>query len=93
MAGGQTPLNRLVGPWRLGAGPRDPRCPDLAGGVGVVEDQRLLQVQHVNKVEIFGAQQEKIFIQDLGVMDSFVWKQNPPRYADWVRLWNEVKAS
>jgi spermidine/putrescine transport system substrate-binding protein len=38
-------------------------------------------------------QQEKIFIKDLDVMKSFVWKQNPPRYADWVRLWNEVKAS
>ena len=38
-------------------------------------------------------QQEKIFIKDLDVMNSFVWKQNPPRYADWVRLWNEVKAS
>jgi spermidine/putrescine transport system substrate-binding protein len=38
-------------------------------------------------------QQEKIFIKDLSVMNSFVWKAAPPRYADWVRLWNEVKAS
>lgn len=38
-------------------------------------------------------QQEKIFIKDLSVMDSFVWKKNPPRYNDWVALWNEVKAS
>ncbi|WP_210245208.1 extracellular solute-binding protein [Martelella alba] len=38
-------------------------------------------------------QKEKIFISDLSVMDSFVWKQNPPRYNDWVALWNEVKAS
>jgi len=38
-------------------------------------------------------QQEKIFIKDLSVMDSFVWKANPPRYNDWVQLWNEVKAS
>ncbi|TDX31876.1 substrate-binding domain-containing protein [Rhodovulum visakhapatnamense] len=38
-------------------------------------------------------QQDKIFIKDLSVMDSFVWKQNPPRYGDWVALWNEVKAS
>lgn len=38
-------------------------------------------------------QREKIFIKDMSVMDSFVWKANPPRYADWVKLWNEVKAS
>ncbi len=38
-------------------------------------------------------QQEKIFIKDMSVMDSFVWKANPPRYNDWVQLWNEVKAS
>lgn len=39
------------------------------------------------------AQKEKIFVKDLSVMDSFVWKQNPPRYNDWVAMWNEVKAS
>lgn len=38
-------------------------------------------------------EQEKIFINDLSVMDNFVWKKNPPRYNDWVALWNEVKAS
>jgi spermidine/putrescine transport system substrate-binding protein len=38
-------------------------------------------------------EQEKIFVKDLSVMDSFVWKANPPNYGDWVRLWNEVKAS
>jgi spermidine/putrescine transport system substrate-binding protein len=38
-------------------------------------------------------QQEKIFIKDLSIMDSFVWKQNPPRYNEWVALWNEVKGS
>jgi spermidine/putrescine transport system substrate-binding protein len=38
-------------------------------------------------------QQEKIFVKDLSIMDSFVWKANPARYSDWVRLWNEVKAS
>ncbi len=38
-------------------------------------------------------ERERIFIQDLGVMDSFVWKANPPDYGKWVRIWNEVKAS
>nr|WP_321460561.1 extracellular solute-binding protein [uncultured Cohaesibacter sp.] len=38
-------------------------------------------------------QKDKIFISDLSIMDSFVWKQNPPRYNEWVALWNEVKAS
>ena len=39
------------------------------------------------------AQKEKIFVKDLSIMNSFVWKQNPPRYNDWVALWNEAKAS
>jgi spermidine/putrescine transport system substrate-binding protein len=38
-------------------------------------------------------QQERIFIKDLDVMKSFVWNQIPPRYNEWVTLWNEVKAS
>jgi spermidine/putrescine transport system substrate-binding protein len=38
-------------------------------------------------------QKEKIFVKDLSIMDSFVWKENPARYNDWVALWNEVKAS
>ena len=38
-------------------------------------------------------EQSKIFVDDLSVMDSFVWKKNPPRYNEWVALWNEVKAS
>ncbi len=38
-------------------------------------------------------QQERIFIKDLDVMKSFIWNQIPPRYNEWVTLWNEVKAS
>lgn len=38
-------------------------------------------------------QQEKIFIKDLSVMNSFLWKQIPARYNEWVTMWNEVKAS
>lgn len=38
-------------------------------------------------------EQSRIFIDDLSVMDSFVWKANPPDYGKWVRIWNEVKAS
>ena len=38
-------------------------------------------------------QQERIFIKDLAVMDSFVWPQIPRRYNEWVTMWNEVKAS
>jgi len=26
-------------------------------------------------------------------MDSFIWPVNPPNYADWLKLWNDVKAS
>jgi spermidine/putrescine transport system substrate-binding protein len=38
-------------------------------------------------------QRETIFIEDMSVMDSFIWRSNPARYSDWVALWNEVKAS
>lgn len=38
-------------------------------------------------------EQDKIFIKDMSVMDSFVWKENPADYGKWVRIWNEVKAS
>jgi len=38
-------------------------------------------------------QQERIFIKDPAVMDSFVWPQIPRRYNEWVTMWNEVKAS
>ncbi len=38
-------------------------------------------------------QRETIFIEDMSVMDSFVWRSNPERYTEWVALWNEVKAS
>jgi len=38
-------------------------------------------------------QQERIFIKDIKVMESFVWPQIPRRYNDWVTMWNEVKAS
>ncbi len=38
-------------------------------------------------------EQERIFVKDLKVMDSFVWKENPADYGKWVRIWNEVKAS
>lgn len=38
-------------------------------------------------------EQERIFIKDMNVMDSFVWKENPADYGKWVRIWNEVKAS
>lgn len=38
------------------------------------------------------AQQKNIFIDDLSRMDHLVWKQTPPRYDAWVKLWNEVRA-
>lgn len=38
-------------------------------------------------------QQTDIFIDDLSIMDSFMWPVAPPNYADWEKAWNEVKAS
>lgn len=43
--------------------------------------------------QLTAEEQERIFIKDLNVMDSFVWKENPANYGQWVRIWNEVKAS
>jgi spermidine/putrescine-binding protein len=39
------------------------------------------------------AEQANIFIDDLSIMDSFIWPVNPPNYSDWLTLWNDVKAS
>jgi spermidine/putrescine-binding protein len=39
------------------------------------------------------AKRVDLFIDDLAVMDSFLWPTNPDNYADWVRIWAEVKAS
>lgn len=38
-------------------------------------------------------QQTNIFINDLSIMDSFMWPVAPPNYNDWLTVWNEVKAS
>lgn len=38
-------------------------------------------------------QQATIFINDLSIMDSFMWPVTPPNYNDWLKVWNEVKAS
>ncbi|WP_421723792.1 ABC transporter substrate-binding protein [Bauldia sp.] len=43
--------------------------------------------------ELTPEQQERVFIKNLDVMDSFIWKRIPNRYNDWVTMWNEVKAS
>lgn len=39
------------------------------------------------------AKQEAIFVDDLSVMDSFLWPVAPPNYSAWLKLWNEVKAA
>ncbi len=37
--------------------------------------------------------QEAIFIDDLDVMNSFMWPVAPDNYSDWIKVWNEVKAA
>lgn len=37
--------------------------------------------------------QEAIFIDDLEIMNSFMWPVAPDNYSDWIKLWNEVKAA
>lgn len=36
---------------------------------------------------------EAIFIDDLSVMQSFMWPVAPENYSDWLKVWNEVKAA
>ncbi len=36
---------------------------------------------------------EAIFIDNLSVMDTFMWPVAPPNYAQWIKLWNDVKAA
>lgn len=37
--------------------------------------------------------QEAIFIDDLSVMQSFMWPVAPPNYSEWLKVWSEVKAA
>ena len=62
-------------------------------GVELALNGPYAQSTDLARSELTDEQQERIFIKDLGVMDSFVWKANPPDYGKWVRIWNEVKAS
>lgn len=38
-------------------------------------------------------QQEAIFVDDMDVMKSFMWPVAPANYSEWLKVWNEVKAS
>ncbi|MDQ0456835.1 ABC transporter substrate-binding protein [Rhizobium paknamense] len=38
-------------------------------------------------------EQATIFIDDMDVMKSFMWPVAPDNYSDWLKIWNEVKAS
>lgn len=38
-------------------------------------------------------EQATIFIDDMEVMKSFMWPVAPDNYTDWLKIWNEVKAS
>ena len=37
--------------------------------------------------------QEAIFIDDLSVMQNFMWPEAPENYSEWLKVWNEVKAA
>ncbi len=37
--------------------------------------------------------QEAIFVDDMSVMNSFMWAVAPPNYSAWLKIWNEVKAA
>lgn len=38
-------------------------------------------------------EQATIFIDDMDVMKNFMWPVAPDNYAEWLKIWNEVKAS
>jgi spermidine/putrescine transport system substrate-binding protein len=38
-------------------------------------------------------EQEAIFVDDMDVMKSFMWPVAPENYSEWLKVWNEVKAS
>lgn len=37
--------------------------------------------------------QEAIFVDDMSVMNNFMWPVAPPNYSAWLKIWNEVKAA
>ena len=38
-------------------------------------------------------QRRSIFIDNLAAIPTFLWPKAPDNYADWIRIWEEVKAS
>lgn len=62
-------------------------------GVKLARGGPYAQSTDVARDQLSAEERERIFIEDLAVMDEFVWKANPPDYSQWVRIWNEVKAS
>jgi spermidine/putrescine-binding protein len=37
--------------------------------------------------------QAAIFVDDLSVMQNFIWPVAPENYSEWLKVWNEVKAA
>ncbi len=65
--------------------------PDYAYDVGI--GSNYASTTSVVRDRLNHAQQAAMFIDDLEVMNSFMWPVAPPNYAQWLRLWNEVKAA
>jgi spermidine/putrescine-binding protein len=48
---------------------------------------------NVIRDELSEAHRRDLFIEDLDVMNSFLWPTKPANYGEWLKLWTEVKAS
>ena len=66
---------------------------DESYGVKLARGGPYAQSTSSQRDHLTAEERERIFIEDLSAMDSFLWKANPPNYSEWVRIWNEVKAS
>lgn len=62
-------------------------------GLAVARGGNYATTTPVIRDQLTPAEQASIFVNDMGIMKDFLWPVAPPNYADWLKAWNEVKAS
>lgn len=50
-------------------------------------------VNSASRTHFTPEQRRSIFIDNLAAIPTFLWPKAPDNYADWIRIWEEVKAS
>ena len=59
----------------------------------IAEKDHMATASSIIRDKFSPAMQATIFIDDLSIMDTFLWPVAPPNYSTWLRIWNEVRVS